>query len=71
MNETSTAHRERSQVETETERSVRLRREAVELAAAEQQIAAGQSICGAELEEFLAWFVSSDRGKAPDRSNPD
>jgi len=52
--------------ETDAKRANRLRREAELIAEAEQEIAQGKGITGAELERFLAWFVSDEDGPPPD-----
>jgi hypothetical protein len=46
-----------------------LRREAALIAEAEQEIAEGKGVTGAELERFLAWYVSGDDGPPPDLSD--
>jgi hypothetical protein len=51
--------------ETEAERTSRLQREAELLAEAERDLAEGRFITGAELDEFLKWFVSDDEGEPP------
>jgi hypothetical protein len=46
-----------------------LQREAALIAEAEQEIADGKGITGAELERFLAWFVSDEDGLPPGESD--
>jgi hypothetical protein len=48
--------------ETDATRANRLRREAELIAEAQQEIAEGKGITEAELERFLAWFVSDEDG---------
>jgi hypothetical protein len=55
--------------ETAATRVSRLSHEAALIAEAEQEIAEGKGIIGAELERFLAWFVSDDDGPSPDDSD--
>jgi hypothetical protein len=55
--------------ETDAGRTARLQREAALIAEAEQEIAEGKGITGAELERFMAWFVSGDDGPPPDVSD--
>jgi hypothetical protein len=51
--------------ETEAGRTARLRREAALIAEAEQDFAAGRFISGAELDQFLKWFVSGEDSPPP------
>jgi len=46
-----------------------LSHEAALIAEAELEIAEGKGIAGAELERFLAWFVSDEDGLPPDHSD--
>ena len=55
--------------ETDAGRAGRLQREAALIAEAEQEIAEGKGITGAQLERFLAWFVSDENGAPPDNSD--
>lgn len=55
--------------ETDAGRTAQLQREAVLIAEAEQEIAEGKGITGAELERFLAWFVGDDDGPPPGLSD--
>ena len=55
--------------ETEATRVSRLSHEAALIAEAELEIAEGKGIAGAELERFLAWFVSDEDGLPPDHSD--
>jgi hypothetical protein len=48
--------------ETDAGRASRLQHEAALIAEAEQEIGEGKGIAGAELERFLAWFVSDEDG---------
>jgi len=52
--------------ETDSKRANRVQREAELIAEAEKEIAGGKGITGAELERFLAWFVSDEDGPPPD-----
>lgn len=55
--------------ETDATRATRLQREAALIAEAEQEIAEGKGITGAELERFLAWFVSDEDDPPPGNSD--
>jgi hypothetical protein len=52
--------------ETHAKRASRLRSEAELITEAEQEIAEGEGITGADLQRFLAWFVSDKDGPPPD-----
>ena len=69
MDDISTERLGRFPAESADARATRLRHEAALIAEADQDIADGKVITGAELDRFLKWFGSDEEGPPPDNSD--